>query len=109
LAVPYSPEFRHVTHNAALMRQVAEMTGGRVLSATDPELVDLFYRGDLIVPFEAQQELRDTMGVPEALYLPTGHRTSFIYFPMIRNAAFEFFQRKFDGSDSDPQLAHTEP
>lgn len=54
VTVPYSREFRDVTHNAALMRQLAELTGGRVLSATDPSMVDLFYRGDLIVPRSAK-------------------------------------------------------
>ncbi len=54
VTVPYSREFRDVTHNAALMRQLAEMTGGRVLSGTDPSMVDLFYRGDLIVPRSAK-------------------------------------------------------
>lgn len=54
VTVPYSREFRDVTHNAALLRQLAEMTGGRVLSATDPSLVDLFYRGDLAVPRSAK-------------------------------------------------------
>ena len=30
-------------------------------------------RTDAIIPFEAQQQLRATMGSPEALYLLTGH------------------------------------
>jgi hypothetical protein len=53
-------------------------------------------RSDAIVPFEAQQELRIGMGSPEALYLPTGHRMSVVYFPLLRNSAYEFFARKFD-------------
>jgi dienelactone hydrolase len=52
-------------------------------------------RNDAIIPFEAQQQLRATMGSPEALYLQTGHRSSVVYFPMVRNAAFEFFARRF--------------
>lgn len=54
VTVPYSREFRDVSHNAALMRQLAEMTGGRVLSPTDPAAVDLFHRENLIVPRSAK-------------------------------------------------------
>jgi uncharacterized membrane protein len=54
VTVPYSREFRDVTHNAALMRQIAEATGGRVLSGTDPSTVDLFYREQLAVPRSAK-------------------------------------------------------
>ena len=52
-------------------------------------------RTDAIIPFEAQQQLRAMMGSPEALYLLTGHRPSVVYFPRMRNAAFEFFERRF--------------
>jgi len=52
-------------------------------------------RTDAIIPFEAQQQLRTTLGSPEALYLLTGHRLSVVYFPKMRNAAFEFFERRF--------------
>ena len=52
-------------------------------------------RTDSIIPFEAQEQLRETMGSPEAMYLFTGHRTSFVYFPKVRTAAFEFFTRRF--------------
>jgi len=52
-------------------------------------------RTDAIIPFEAQQQLRATMGSPEAMYLVTGHRPSVVFFPKVRNAAFEFFARRF--------------
>jgi len=52
-------------------------------------------RTDAIIPFEAQQQLRATMGSPEAMYLLTGHRPSVVFFPKVRNAAFEFFARRF--------------
>jgi dienelactone hydrolase len=52
-------------------------------------------RTDAIIPFEAQEQLRTTMGSPEALYLVTGHRPSVVFFPKMRNAAFEFFARRF--------------
>ncbi|MHC4100425.1 MAG: VWA domain-containing protein [Planctomycetota bacterium] len=49
VSVPYPREFRAVKHNAALLKEVADRTGGRELGA-DPALVDLFYRGELDVP-----------------------------------------------------------
>ncbi len=50
VAVPYSDEFKSVKHNAALLRQLAEDTGGRMLAANDPEVADLFKRDDLTIP-----------------------------------------------------------
>lgn len=52
-------------------------------------------RTDAIIPFEAQEQLRETMGSPESMYLLTGHRTSVVYFPKVRTAAYEFFARRF--------------
>lgn len=52
-------------------------------------------RTDAIIPFKAQEQLRETMGSPESMYLLTGHRTSVVYFPKVRTAAFEFFSRRF--------------
>jgi hypothetical protein len=53
-------------------------------------------RTDAIVPFEAQQALRASMGAPETLYLPTGHRPSVFFFPRVRSSAYEFFARRFE-------------
>lgn len=53
-------------------------------------------RTDLIVPFEAQQALRRSLGQPETLTLPTGHRTSVIYFPLLRSSSYDFFARQFE-------------
>ncbi|MHC4948864.1 MAG: hypothetical protein ACYTG1_11470 [Planctomycetota bacterium] len=48
--VPYAREFRAITHNTALLRELAETTGGRVLAPDDPVLADLFNRDDLEIP-----------------------------------------------------------
>ncbi len=50
VSVPYPREFRDVKHNAALLRELAERTGGRVLSGTNPRFVDLFYDEQLELP-----------------------------------------------------------
>jgi hypothetical protein len=55
-------------------------------------------RNDLIVPFEAQQALHRSIGEPETLYLPTGHRTSIVFFPKLRSSALDFFERQFAAS-----------
>jgi hypothetical protein len=63
-------------------------------------------RRDAIVPFEAQEELHSRIGAPEALYLPTGHRTSIVYFPKLRSSAHEFFARQFA---AEPPAAEQRP
>lgn len=57
-------------------------------------------RTDEIVPFEAQEALRESMGEPETLYLPTGHRSSIFYFPALRARAYEFFERQFASANT---------
>ncbi len=52
-------------------------------------------RTDALVPFSSQEALRRKMGSPEALYLPTGHRTSVLFFPRLRASAYEFFAKQF--------------
>ncbi len=48
--IPYPKEFRTVRDNGALLRKVAEMTGGRVLTMVDPKTVGAFDRTGLPVP-----------------------------------------------------------
>lgn len=50
VTVPYSREFRAVRHNAALMEELTERTGGRMIQSTNAALVDLFNRDDLEIP-----------------------------------------------------------
>jgi hypothetical protein len=76
--------------------------------ATDPlalapyvdaeKVLMIMTRTDVIVPFEAQEALRVSMGSPETLYLPTGHRPSVFFFPKVRSSAYEFFARQFAAS-----------
>jgi hypothetical protein len=47
--VPYAPEFDDLTDNAALLAELAETTGGRVLPS-DPAKADLFSRAGLEPP-----------------------------------------------------------
>lgn len=47
---PFADEFRALQDNAPLLTQVAEMTGGRVLTDLRPEALDLWQRADLGFP-----------------------------------------------------------
>ena len=44
---PYPAEYRAIRDNAALLRSIAERTGGRVLRLTDAKTWELFDRSDL--------------------------------------------------------------
>jgi dienelactone hydrolase len=57
-------------------------------------------RTDTIVPYASQEALRSRLGAPESVFLPTGHRTSVIYFPFMGNSAFDFFRRTFAKHDT---------
>ncbi|PHQ82638.1 MAG: hypothetical protein COB69_01305 [Phycisphaera sp.] len=50
---PFTDEFRALEDNAGLLRQIAERTGGRVLSA-DPQLANLWLRDGLEMPVARQ-------------------------------------------------------
>jgi len=50
VTVPYPREFRNVRPDRALLKQVATRTGGRVIEATDPALIDLYDFAGLEVP-----------------------------------------------------------
>lgn len=62
VCVSYSPEFKAVKHNAAILKDLAERTGGRVLSATDPALLNLFDRENLEVP-KSPKEIWDLLAI----------------------------------------------
>lgn len=70
VSVPYPKEFRTVRDNAALARQVAERTGGRVLAlSNDPLALDAFRRDGLEVPASAKR-IWDLMAIlAAALFL----------------------------------------
>jgi len=68
VTVPYPREFRTVKHNAALLHEVASLTGGRVLDAADPALVNLFDRGFLEVP-KSPQRVWDLLAILAASLL----------------------------------------
>jgi dienelactone hydrolase len=103
----YRPVVRTIDDMAASQGTSREALGAKLDAeiALDPlalaryvdaeRVLMVITRTDAIIPFEAQQQLRAGLGSPETLYLMTGHRTSVVFFPKVRNAAFEFFARQF--------------
>jgi hypothetical protein len=55
VCVPYSREFKDVRDNAALLKELAALTGGREIRIGSPELADLFYQEGLEVPVSPRQ------------------------------------------------------
>lgn len=57
---------------------------------------------DEYFPREAAREFGEAAGCPQQLWLPTGHATAWLFYPLIRNRVINLFQRslrdKTDGS-----------
>jgi pimeloyl-ACP methyl ester carboxylesterase len=74
----------------------------------DPERVLLVLaKFDDAVHYEKQLELRDAMGNPEAITLPTGHVSTAAYLFYLRSRVLDFFNRRMNGPE--PHLAGVEP
>ena len=74
----------------------------------DPERVLLVLaKFDDAVHYEKQLELRDAIGNPEAITLPTGHVTTAAYLFYLRSRVLDFFNRRINGPE--PHLASVEP
>jgi hypothetical protein len=66
--LPYPKEFRTVRDNRALLEQIAEKTGGRVLSmSSQPTAIDAFLRDNLPVPQSARR-MWDLMAILAAVF-----------------------------------------
>ena len=51
---------------------------------------------DRVVPRKCGDKLREAIGRPEAIYLFSGHYTSFLYLPYAEATSLSFFKKKFD-------------
>ncbi len=65
--LPYPKEFRTVRDNRALLEQIADKTGGRVLALGVPQGVNAFERAGLPVP-ESQRRMWDLMAILAAVF-----------------------------------------
>ena len=68
VSMAYPREFRTSRDNAALMREIAEATGGRVLSSRDLAVTDLFERKGLSQP-ESVRRIWDILAIIAAALL----------------------------------------
>ena len=53
-------------------------------------------RYDTVVPTEKGLLLKEKMGNPETIMLPSGHYTAALSIPYIKSQAFEFFEKRFE-------------
>lgn len=66
---PFGDEFRALQDNTALLRQVADMTGGRVLDLNDPAAADLWRREGLTMPVATRAIWLTLLFIAVALFL----------------------------------------
>lgn len=52
-------------------------------------------RRDKTIPYASQEALRQKMGNPEAIYVPTGHVSTAIYLPYLKRRVYRFFNERF--------------
>ncbi len=88
VTIPFAPEFRDLSDNMPLLRQVSDMTGGRILSS-DPNQADLFDYSGLKFPETQLPLIRPLMLIWLALFLldVAVRRLAFDFKAMLRRAA----------------------
>ena len=70
VSVPFAPEFRDLSDNAPLLKEISKMTGGRVLSlASDPNKANLYEHAGLEFPETHLPLLRPLMLAWIAIFL----------------------------------------
>jgi hypothetical protein len=50
---------------------------------------------DRVVPIRKGRELRDRMGRPETIFLPTGHYSALLCLPYLQHESFKFLRKRF--------------
>lgn len=81
----------------AHLREVIQWDPGQMGGCIDSERVLLVLaRYDRVIPFRKGWELRDKLGRPETLLLPTGHYTAALGIPFIEMQSLRFFERKLE-------------
>ena len=74
----------------------------------DPNKVLLVIaRYDTVVPTEKGLLLKEKMGNPETIMLPSGHYTAVLSIPYIKSQAFDFFEKRFQKADGKPPASIT--
>jgi len=71
----------------------------------DPNKVMLVIaRYDTVVPTAKGLLLKEKMGNPETIMLPSGHYTAVLSIPYIKSEAFDFFEKRFNGRTGKTSL-----
>lgn len=102
VTVPYPREYRAVKHNAALLHDLAKMTGGRVINGSDPMLADLFYNEGLELPLSPKStwDLMAILAAALFLFDVANRRISIDKKAMAEAAAKAVGRRAEVGSDT---------
>jgi hypothetical protein len=67
----------------------------------DPHKVLLVLaRYDTVVPIAKGLELKEKMGNPETIMIPSGHYTAVLSIPYIKSESFDFFEKRFAEADA---------
>ncbi len=78
------------------MREVIAYDPIRYARYVDPKKVLLVLaRYDTVVPIEKGLELKEKMGNPETILIPSGHYSAVLSIPYIKSQSFEFFEKRF--------------
>jgi dipeptidyl aminopeptidase/acylaminoacyl peptidase len=84
------------------LREILKFDPLRYASYVDPKKVLLVLaRYDTVVPIEKGLELKEKMGNPETIMLPSGHYSAALSIPYIKSQAFDFFEKRF--TEAQPQ------
>ena len=78
------------------LREILKFDPLRYAGYVDPKKVLLVLaRYDTVVPIEKGMELKEKMGNPETIMLPSGHYTAVLSLPYIKSQSFDFFEKRF--------------
>jgi hypothetical protein len=79
-----------------------------VAQFVDPKKVLLVLGAfDTVVPAKKGLELREKMGKPETILVPSGHYTAVLFLPYIQHQCLKFFERKLSATQESQQVRVT--
>ena len=95
--LPEAPSAETLTAFIARGRSILETCPLALAPYADPASILLFTtRRDTSVPSDTQLRLREALGEPETISLPTGHYSAIIYLKLIESRARAFLARRFE-------------
>ncbi len=94
--VPENPTPSDISAFEKHARPILQTDPQLLAKYADPrEVLMVIARRDTSVPSDLQERLRDALGGPETLSLPTGHFSSAMYLPVVTSRARRFLASRF--------------